>query len=425
MDNPNYIPRIIDKTLETYLETFGAVNIVGAKWCGKSWTGAKHAASAYYVADPAGNYNNRTLARMDPSAVLPGARPRLIDEWKEVPPIWDAVRFEVDKSPEKGKYILTGSATPNRKGVMHSGAGRIASLRMRPMSLYESGRSSGSVSLRDLCSGKLETIVTGQPTLDELIDAVIRGGWPGNQDCSLEKAALIPKEYIKTVLDSDINEIDETYRDITKVSSLMKSLARNESTTASLRTLQSDMAAYDRTDVTTITIASYIDALSRLFLVENQKPFSSSLRSKVRVRQQEKRHFTDPSLACALLEADRDSLMGDLETLGFLFEALCVRDLRIYAESFGGSLYHYQDYSNREIDAVVSLPGGEWCAFEIKLGTNRIDEAAANLLKIQKEIETENSEKKAKILCVISGLSNAAYVRPDGVFVVPITALRP
>lgn len=205
----------------------------------------------------------------------------------------------------------------------------------------------------------------------------------------------------------------------------MKSLARSESTTASLKTLQRDMSSYEGTDVSTITIATYIDVLSRLFLVENQMPLSPSLRSTVRVRKQEKRHFTDPSLAAALLDADRDSLLGDLETLAFLFEALAERDLRIYAESSGGSLYHYQDYNNREIDAVISLPGGEWCAFEIKLGTNRIDEAAAGLVKIQSEIEKENREKKAKVLCVISGMSNAAYVRPDGVFVVPLTALRP
>ncbi len=205
----------------------------------------------------------------------------------------------------------------------------------------------------------------------------------------------------------------------------MRSLVRNESTCASLKTLQRDMASYEDTDVTTITIATYIDILSRLFLVENQMPFSSSLRSTVRVRKQEKRHFTDPSLAAALLDADRNSLLGDIETLGFLFEVLAERDLRIYAESFGWSLYHYQDYNNREIDAVISLPGGEWCAFEIKLGTNRIDEAAANLLKIQREIENENNEKKARVLCVVSGLSNAAYSRPDGVFVVPLTALRP
>lgn len=425
MENKDYLPRIIDKRLEDYLETFGAVNLVGAKWTGKSWTAAVHAASAIYIADPEGGFNNRKLAQMDPSAVLPGERPRLIDEWKEVPPIWDAVRFEVDKSPEKGKYILTGSATPCKKGIMHSGAGRFGTLRMRPMSLYESGRSSGVISLRDICSGKMETRTITQPGLDEIIDAVIRGGWPANQKCPLARAALMPQSYISTVLESDINEIDETYRDITKVRTLMRALARNESTTASLKTLQRDMASYEGTDISTITIATYIDVLSRLFLVENQMPFSQSLRSTVRVRKQEKRHFTDPSLAAALLDADRDSLLGDLETLGFLFEALAERDLRIYAESFGGSLYHYQDYNNREIDAVISLPGGEWCAFEIKLGTNRIDEAAAGLVKIQSEIEKENREKKAKVLCVISGLSNAAYVRPDGVFVVPLTALRP
>ena len=425
MQREGYSPRIIDKMVEEYLETFGAVNIVGAKFIGKTWTAEKYARSEFLLADPSGSFNNRKIAEADPSIVLPGERPRLIDEWQDVPPIWDAVRFEVDKTPEKGKYILTGSATPNRKGIRHSGAGRIGTLRMKPMSLYEEGFSSGDVSLRELCNGRLEGKLLKQPTLDELVDYIIRGGWPGNRDCSIERAAFLPQSYIRAVLDKDIHDLDDIERDVTKVSALMKSLARNESTTASLATLQKDMEAKDRIGITTITISSYLDALSRLFLIDNQPPFSSSLRSSVRVRQQEKRHFTDPSLAATLLGADRESLLGDLETLGFLFEALCERDLRIYAESFGGSLYHYQDYNNREIDAVVSLPGGEWCAFEIKLGTNRIDEAAANLLKIQKEIEKDGSGRKAKILCVISGLSNAAYRRSDGVFVVPITALRP
>lgn len=425
MQKEGYSPRIIEKKVEEYLETFGAVNIVGAKFIGKTWTAEKYARSEFLVADPAGNFNNRRLAETDPSVVLPGERPRLIDEWQDVPPIWDAVRFEVDKTQEKGKYILTGSATPKRKGIRHSGAGRIGTLRMRPMSLYEEGFSSGDVSLEELCSGRLEAKLLKQPTLDEIVDYIIRGGWPANRDSKIERASLLPESYINAVLEHDIHELDDIERDVTKMTALMKSLARNESTTVSLRTLQKDMEAKDGVEVSTITISAYLDALSRLFILDNQPPFSSSLRSSVRVRQQEKRHFSDPSLAAALLKADRESLLGDLETLGLLFEALCVRDLRIYAESFGGSLSHYQDYNNREIDAVVSLPGGEWCAFEIKLGANRIDEAAANLGRIQKEIEKDDSSKKAKVLCVISGLSNAAYRRADGVFVVPVTALRP
>lgn len=423
MQNQNYHPRIIDRTVEEYLTAFGAVCIEGPKWCGKTWTSSYHSNSEIYLGDPAGNFQNRQLAELSPALVLEGAHPRLIDEWQEVPPIWDAVRHAVDQIPAKGQFILTGSATPNHKGILHSGAGRIAKLRMRPMSLYESGDSSGQVSLEKLCNGQLSPIMTGEVDLSKLIALIIRGGWPGSLGLPLEQAALLPIEYLNAVIDDDVYRIDGIKRDTAKMRLLLRSLARNESTTATNKTLKSDVKAIDDEDIDPNTIAAYLDIFQRLFLTDNQPPFATALRSSVRVKQAEKRHFSDPSLACALLKATPASLLQDLETLGFLFESLCERDLRIYAQSFGGELYHYQDYKNREIDAVIELPDGQWCAFEIKLGANQIDAAAENLLEITRQMEYDPKGKPPAVLCVLCGLTNAAYQRPDGVFVVPITAL--
>ena len=424
MDRQNYMPRIIDRQVEEYLSAFGAVCIEGPKWCGKTWTSSYHSRSEIYIGDPAGNFQNRQLAELSPALVLEGETPRLIDEWQEVPPLWDAVRYQVDQNPQKGQFILTGSATPNHKGILHSGAGRIARLRMRPMSLWESGDSSGKLSLQSLCHGEMTPAMTGEVDLKALIGLIIRGGWPGSLGLSSEQAALLPAEYLNAVIDDDVYRMDGIKRDTHKMRLLLRSLARNESTTATNRTLIRDVKAIDDADIDSNTIAAYLDIFKRLFITDNQPPFSVGIRSSVRIKQAEKRHFADPSLACALLKATPTSLLGDLETLGFLFEALCERDLRIYAESFGASLYHYQDYKNREIDAVIELPDGTWCAFEIKLGANQIDAAASNLLEIKKQIEEDPKGKPPTVLCVLCGMSNAAYQRPDGVFVVPITALK-
>ena len=425
VDKQNYKPRMIDCQVEEYLSAFGAVCIEGPKWCGKTWTSSYHSKSEIYIGDPAGNFQNRQLAELSPALVLEGEIPRLIDEWQEVPPLWDAVRHKVDQSPRKGQFILTGSATPNHKGILHSGAGRIARLRMRPMSLWESGDSSGKVSLEQLCLGKLTPVLTGEVDLRKLIELIIRGGWPGSLGLPTEQAALLPAQYLDAVIDDDVYRIDGVKRDTQKMRLLLRSLARNESTTATNKTLMRDIKAVDDEDIDSNTVAAYLDIFKRLFLTDNQPPFSSGIRSSVRVKQAEKRHFADPSLACALLKATPVGLLGDLETLGFLFEALCERDLRIYAESFGAHLYHYQDYKNQEIDAVIELPGGQWCAFEIKLGANQIDAAAENLLEIKKQIETDPKGKPPAVLCVLCGMANAAYQRPDGVFVVPVTALKP
>lgn len=424
MNHENYMPRIIDNKIKEYLKTFGAVCVEGPKWCGKTWTSSYHSKSEIFIGDPAGNFQNRKLAEMAPALVLDGEKPRLIDEWQEVPPIWDAVRYYVDQIPQKGQFILTGSATPNHKGILHSGAGRIAKLRMRPMSLYESGDSSGVVSLEKLCHGELKPAMTGEVDLKKLIDLIIRGGWPGSIHIPTEQAALLPAEYLNAVIDDDVYRIDGVKRNTTKMRLLLRSLARNESTTVTNKTLKNDIREVDDEDIDVETVKEYLDIFERLFITDNQQPFSTGVRSSVRVKQAVKRHFSDPSLACSLLKVTPASLLGDLETLGFLFEALCERDLKIYADSFGGSLYHYQDYQGREIDAVVELPDSRWCAFEIKLGANQIDAAAQSLLDIKRAFENDPRGKPPAVLCVLCGMANAAYQRPDGVFVVPITALK-
>lgn len=424
MDKRIYRPRLADKKVDEYLAAFGAVCIEGPKWCGKTWTAAYHSRSEIYIGDPANNFQNRQLAELSPELVLDGQAPRLIDEWQEVPPLWDAVRYRVDQTPERGQFILTGSATPNHKGILHSGAGRIARLRMRPMSLYESGDSSGKVSLLDICAGNARPCMTGEVDLRQLIELIIRGGWPGSLGLPVSQTALLSGEYLNAVIDDDAYRMDGIKRDTTKMRRLLRSLARNESTTATNKTLVRDIKAVDDEDIDSDTVAVYLDVFKRLFLTENQAPFSNGMRSSVRVKQAEKRHFSDPSLACALLKATPQSLLGDLETLGFLFEALCERDLRIYAESFGGELYHYQDYRGKEIDAVIELSDGQWCAFEIKLGANQIDAAAKNLVDIKREFEADPKGKAPDAMCVVCGMANAAYLRSDGVFVVPITALK-
>ena len=423
MNKEKYIPRIIDAAVEKYLAAMGAVCIEGPKWCGKTWTSAFHSNSEFLVGDPDNNFQNRALAEVSPALVLEGETPRLIDEWQEVPPLWDAVRYTVDQRGQKGQFILTGSATPKRKGVLHSGAGRIGKLRMRPMSLYESGDSSGKVSLQDLCEGKLTPAITGDVDLRTLARLTVRGGWPGNLETDSADISLLPNEYLNAVIDDDVNRIDEIRRDSRKIRLLLRSLARNESTTATNRTLKNDIKEIDDEDIDVETVATYLDIFNRLFLTDNQPPFSAKLRSSVRVKQAEKRHFCDPSLACALLNATPEKLIGDLETFGFLFESLCERDLKIYAESFGASLYHYQDYAGNEIDAVIELQDGGWCGIEIKLGANKIEEAAANLLHIRDEVVKDGS-KAPSALIVLCGLSHAAYQRPDGVYVIPLTALK-
>lgn len=425
MNIKDYKPRLIDNKIIEYLNLAKAICIEGPKWCGKTWTSIYHSSSQYYVGDPSNNFTNRRLAEMDPLKVLSGDLPRLIDEWQEVPSLWDAIRMKVDETNLKGQYILTGSSTPVRKGVLHSGTGRIFKLRMNTMSLFESGDSDGKVSLKEICGNYFDkTILTGDVDLEKIAYLIVRGGWPDNINVPKEKAGVLPKGYIDSVLYEDIQKLDENVKyETNKVNLLLRSLARNESTTITNLSLSKDISATDNGLVSDETINKYLNSLSRLFLLDNQKPFSPAIRSSLRIKQGEKRHFCDPALACAALNLNETKLMTDLDTFGFMFEALVERDLRIYAQTFNAELFHYQDYSNNEIDAVIEFEDGNWCAIEIKLGANQIDSAAAKLIKINKDI-SEHGGKPAQSLCVICGLSNAAYKRPDGVYVVPLTSLK-
>lgn len=419
-----YRARLVDEKLENMLSTFGAVCIEGPKWCGKTWTGMHHCTSDIFIGDPTGNFQNRQMANLNPELVLEGAKPRLIDEWQEVPSIWDAVRYKVDSLGNHGLFILTGSATPSYKGVLHSGTGRIARLRMRPMSLFESGESSGQASIKALFDGTQKDVFSGEVMLDNLIDLVVRGGWPGGLDAPKAMRSEIAMSYIDSIVKDDVNRVASSNHSSRKIELLLRSLARNESTTASLNKIIADMSEKDGEKIDSETATSYIDVLKRMFLIDNQQPFSGRLRSSTRLKQAEKRHLADPSLACAILKATPSMLRNDLNTFGFLFEALCERDLRIYAESLGGELLHYQDYNNKEIDAVVQLPDGRWGAFEVKLGANQVEEAAASLLSINRSFE-EKGDKKPDVLAVVCGMSSATYRRKDGVYVIPITALCP
>ena len=423
MKNSKYKDRLVDKKIETYLNTFGAVCIEGPKWCGKTWTSAYHSNSEIYMGDPANNFQNRSLAKISPKLVLEGERPKLIDEWQEVPELWDAIRYEVDKDPKKGQFILTGSATPNYKGILHSGAGRIARIKMKTMSLYESGDSSGKVSLKDICDDHIDPVFTGEVDLNKIIECIIRGGWPASINMPIEQSSLLGSEYLNAVVNDDVFRIDGIKRDTHKMWLLLRSLARNESTTVTNKKLKNDIKEIDCEDIDIDTVSLYLDIFNRLFLIDNQPPYSEKIRSSVRLKQAKKRHFCDPSLACSILNITPKMLINDLETLGFLFEALCERDLKIYADTFNGKLFHYQDYEDNEMDAVIEMQDGSYIGFEIKLGANQIDEAADNLLKIKNKIKSE-SGKVPKVLCVICGMSNAAYKREDGVYVVPITALK-
>ena len=421
-----YKRRILDDKIEHYLKIFGAISIEGPKYCGKTWAGRYHSNSEILLHKTTGGQsNNVELAKISPSIVLEGEKPRLIDEWQEATNLWDEIRIDVDKTGLKGQYILTGSSTPNRKGIAHSGAGRYGKIHLRTMSLYESGDSTGEVSLESICKNEFKGKATGEVDLRNLARLVIRGGWPANLDYSAKDASDAIEEYINLIIDDDLNRLDGINRDKHKVRLLLKSLARNESTTVSNMTLKKDINEKDNEDIDVDTLASYLDALDRLFLLDNDEPFSINIRSSVRVKQSEKRHFADPSITCALLNIKEESkLINDLNTFGFLFEAMVERDLKIYADSFNAKCYHYQDYQDKEIDSVIELENGDWCAFEIKLGANQIEKAANDLLNLKKQIEKENG-KAPSVLCVICGLTNAAYKRPDGVYVVPITALKP
>lgn len=420
----NYKKRIIDEKIARYLRLFGAICIEGPKYSGKTWTARYHAKSeALLYVNTATGFNDLELAKMSPQVILEGEKPKLIDEWQEATNLWDEIRYDVDRTGLKGQYILTGSSTPKRDGISHSGAGRFGKIYMRTMSLYETGDSTGDISLKDICEGKFIDKATGKVELRNLARLIIRGGFPGNINYSANDAKEVVNEYINLIIDDDLYRLDGINRDKHKVRLLLKSLARNESTTVTNNTLKNDIKEIDNEDIDIDTLSSYLNAFDRLFLLDNDEPFSTNIRFSVRVKQAKKRHFADPSMACALLNLTEDKLINDLETFGFLFESLVIHDLKVYVDSFNAKCYHYQDYQNKEIDQVIELEDGSWCAFEIKLGANQIDNAAKNLINIRDSILKENG-KAPSVLCVVCGLATAAYKRPDGVYVVPITALK-
>ena len=419
----NYRPRIIDEELEKNLKIFGASSIEGPKWCGKTWTALNHSNSVAFLNNTADNFREKHLAEMDVNLILDKEKPELIDEWQEVPAIWDAVRFKCDQDKEKGKYILTGSATPVSDKIHHSGAGRICKMKMYTMSLFESGDSTGDVSLQKLFKNNVENKLVNKVELKRLADLIVRGGWPESIEMSAEEATKITRSYLEAVLEKDIVEIDGIKRDKNKMEMLLRSLARNESTVSGNNVLIKDIdnnVTEEELNVSRNTVTDYLDVLYRLHLIENQKSFMYKIRSRSNVGKNPKRHFTDPSLGCAALNITSEKLMNDLETFGLYFEALCERDLRIYAESIGAKLYHYRDNNTGlEIDSIIEISDGEYGAIEIKLGANKEEEAAASLKKFY-----DLAEIKPKFMCIICGLYNAVVRRPDGIYVLPITALK-
>ena len=420
----DYIPRLIDKSIEENLEIFGAVSIEGPKWCGKTWTALNHSNSVIYLNNTADNFREKHLAEMDVNLVLDKEAPELIDEWQEVPAIWDAVRFKCDQDKEKGKYILTGSSVPLSDKIHHSGAGRICKMKMRTMSLYESGDSSGEVSLKELFEGKVKNKLVNKVELQRIAELIVRGGWPESINISVDGAMKITKSYIEAVLDKDIVAIDGVKRDKTKMEMLLRSLARNESTISSNNILIKDIddnVTEERTSISKNTVADYLNILNRVHLIENQNSFMYKISTRLNVGKNPKRHFVDPSLGCAILNITPEKLINQLDTFGLYFEALCERDLKIYAESIGAKLYHYRENDTGvEVDAIVEIADGEYGAIEIKLGANKEEEAVASLKRFY-----ELAEIKPKFMCVICGLYDAVVKRPDGIYVLPITALKP
>jgi uncharacterized protein len=420
MTHWSYLNRVVDGELTRRLAANGAVLIEGPKACGKTETARRQAASEVLLdIDLAA----REAAAIDPGLVLDGPVPRLIDEWQTVVPLWNRVRREVDARKEPGQFILTGSATPADDVMRHTGAGRFGRVRMRPLSLFEAATSTGSVSLADALNGAATATPDPGVTVRDLIEEVVRGGWPGIRGLAVPDAAQAVRDYVEQITRTDISAVDGVRRDPTRVLTVLRSLARHTATQATLKTLASDsdvpagagVASYE-------TVSSYLGALGRLMVVEDVPAWNTHLRSSHQLRTSPTRHFVDPSLAVAALRATPDTLLADLNFFGLLFESLVVRDLRVYAQSLDGAVYHYRDQTGLEVDAIVDT-GERWGAFEIKLGTNRIDEAASHLTTFAGRIDT-TKRGPAAVLAVIVG-TGYGYVRSDGVHVIPIGSLGP
>lgn len=421
----NYKKRVVDEILLRKLAGKGAVLIEGPKWCGKTTTAEQVANSVLYMDDPEKIDQNISMSEINPKRLLVGNAPRLIDEWQLAPKLWDAIRFEVDHRDELGQFILTGSAVPiDTKQITHSGTGRITWLTMRPMSLFESGDSNGSVSLKDLFDGITEIDGTSNLNIERLAFLACRGGWPKavglNGEIALDQAI----DYYEAVVHSDINRADNIQKDADRVRKLMRAYARNQGSQISNTILAQDMASGDDLPINEETVATYLNALRRIFVVEDMPAWNPNLRSKTAIRTSNTRYYVDPSIATASLGIGPNDLINDLNTFGFIFETLCIRDLRVFADALNGTVYHYRDKSGQECDAVIHLRNGSYGLIEIKLGGDKlIDEGAKSLNLMASKIDT-NKMKKPSFLMVLTGIGDYAYCRKDGVFVVPIGCLR-
>jgi hypothetical protein len=387
-------------------------------------TASQHAKSILLMQDVDRAKTWLALADTQPSRLLVGENPRLIDEWQMAPVLWDAVRAEVDKrGGVPGQFLLTGSAVPCDHATSHTGTGRIARLMMRPMSLFESGESSGQVSIKSLFDGAVDenSVIESKMTIDDIAYAICRGGWPVSVSMERDYALDVSRNYVDAIIEEDVSRVDGVERNPQRVFNLLKSLSRNISTMATNTTVMQDMTASDGS-MSAPTLDSYLNALRRIFVIDDLMAWSPSMRSKTAVRTTPKRHFVDPSIATAVLRTNPDGLIEDFNTFGFLFESLCTRDFKIYAQANDGDLYHYRDKSNLEADIIMALRNGKWAAIEVKLGSKQIEEAAANLLKLKEKINTEKMGEPSFLMVVTGG--DVGYRRADGVWVVPLACLR-
>lgn len=421
-----YKNRIADKLLKRKLEGKGAVLLEGAKWCGKTTTAEQIAKSILYMSDPSRLEHNIQLSKINPALLLEGEKPRLIDEWQIAPKLWDAIRFDVDHSKLLGSYILTGSSVPpDMKDITHTGTGRIARLRMRTMSLWESGESTGEISLAHLFTNpKQIAAISKDSNLRRMAFISCRGGWPMSIDMREDIALEQAFDYIEAIENRDISLVDGINRDAISTHRLLRSYARLQGQQAPYSTIKKDLEANEANTLSEDTIASYINALKKIFVIEDVEAWSPNLRSKYAIRSSDTRYFTDPSIATASLGLSPDDLINDLNTFGFIFETLCIRDLRIYAEALNGNIYHFRDKSGLECDAVIHLRNSSYGLIEIKLGGSaNIEKGAETLKKLESQIDTDKM-KAPSFLMVLTAVGDYAYRREDGVYVVPISTLK-
>lgn len=426
----DYLPRIVDSILEERLEAVGAVLIAGPKWCGKTTTAEQHAKSILKLQDPDKTAGYLKTAEIKPSLLLQGENPRLIDEWQMAPVLWDAVRNAVDERGEEGLFILTGSTTVDDASIMHSGTGRISRMVMYPMSLFESKESNGKISLSALFENPLLIIdgITSDLSIENLVFAACRGGWPSSLSKKSEKAKLfVAQNYIENICDSDASTVDGVKRSSEKVRAILRSYARNISTLATDKTIVADVSS-NYSDITMPTYNSYRDALERLYVIDDVPAWCPAIRSASAMRSGRKKELIDPSIAVAALGLSPEVLLQDLNTFGFIFECLCIRDLKAYSASMGGHVSYYHDRYGLEADCVLHLSDGRYALIEFKLGSRDIEEGAIHLCQLKKLIREANSSGKARlkepdVLMVITG-GEMAYTRPDGVHVVPIGTLK-